>query len=416
MSRKARLCIPLHPNTVAIGVDVAKETFEARALSSDGRLAKRLRFRCDRAGFESLKAYSETSMATLGGAAFVVAMEPTGHYGEPLARWLLDRSVTVRAVSPLLTARSKELYDGTTRKTDEKDAKVIADLCRRGLSRPWRRSKGPFADLRVFSRQREQLVKRRTQVQNRVQGQLDVLFPELRGHFPKLFSVTALWLLSVAPTPARVLGLGVSRLAQGLKGASRGQLGEARAEALLEAAGSSVGITDGVAAHEFVLQQFLAELASVQAQVSAVEAAMEAALLQVPYGRRLLTVPGLGVVSVATIIGETGDLRDYRVAKQVLKMVGLDLVEASSGAKDGHRHISRRGRRYARQMLYMVALKAGAGTLAARRDRIVGRGTPKKKAVVANMCALVRILFALARDDADFDASQHTAQEVAVAA
>ena len=416
MSRKARLCTPLHPNTVAIGVDVAKETFEARALSSDGRLGKRLRFRCDQAGFESLKAYCEASTASLDGADFVVAMEPTGHYGEPLARWLMDRAVVVRSVSPLLTARSKELYDGTTRKTDEKDAKVIADLCRRGLSKPWRRLMGPFADLRVFSRQREQLVKRRSQVQNRVQGQLDVLFPELRGLFPKLFSVTALWLLSLAPTPAKVLELGAGPLAGGLKAASRGQLGVARAEALMEAAERSVGIPDGVAAREFVLRQFLAELASVQAQVSAVEAAMEAALLQVPYGRRLLTVPGLGVVSVATIIGETGDLRDYRVAKQVLKMVGLDLVEASSGAKDGHRHISRRGRRYARQMLYMVALKAGAGALAARRARIVGRGTPPKKAAVANMCALVRILFALARDDADFDASQHAAPEVPMAA
>jgi len=100
----------------------------------------------------------------------------------------------------------------------------------------------------------------------------------------------------------------------------------------------------------------------------------------------------------------------------VLKMVGLDLVESSSGARDGHRHISRRGRRYARQMLYMVALKAGSGALAARRDRLVERGTSPKKAVVANMCALVRIVFALARDDADFDAKQHSKPEVLMAA
>jgi len=196
MSRRARLCRPIHPDTIAIGVDVAKETFEARALAADGRLGKRLRFRCSADGFESLKEYCESMTKQLGGEDFVVAMEPTGHYGEPLAGWLLDRSVQVHAVSPLKTARAKELYDGTTRKTDEKDAKVIADLCRRGFSKPRRRLKGPFAELRVLSRQREQLVTRRSRVINRVQRHLDVLFPELRTVFSKLFSVTALWLLT----------------------------------------------------------------------------------------------------------------------------------------------------------------------------------------------------------------------------
>jgi transposase len=167
-----------------------------------------------------------------------------------------------------------------------------------------------------------------------------------------------------------------------------------------------------VAAHEFALAQLLEELHAVLAQLATVESAMAASLKRVPYGKRLLTVPGLGVVSVATLVGELGDLRDYRAARQVIKMVGLDLVEDSSGAKHGHRHISRRGRRYARQMLYMVALKAGSGALKARRDRLVGNGKPPKKAIVANMCALLHIMFALARDDADFDPSLHSTPEV----
>jgi len=416
MSRKARLCLPIHPDTVVIGVDVAKESFEARAMAADGRLGKRLRFGCDAKGFESLKEYGEATRRRLGGESLVVAMERTGHYGEPLAQWLLGRGVEVYAVSPLKTARSKELYDGTTRKTDEKDAKIIADLCRRGLSKPWRRLEGPYAELRVLSRQREQMVVRRSRVINRVQRHLDVLFPELRSLFPKLFSVTALWVLEAAPTPARVLELGVLGLTAGLRKASRGQCGRERAEALLEAAGRSVGIRRGVAAHEFALAQLLEELRAVLAQLASVEAAQAAALAKVPYGKRLLTVPGLGVVSVATLVGELGDLRDYRVAKQVLKMAGLDLVEDSSGSRDGHRHISRRGRRYARQILYMVALKARVGALKARRDRLVEGGKPPKKAVVANMCALLRIMFALARDDADFNPSLHLAQEHAMAA
>jgi transposase len=415
MSRRARLFHPIHPTTIAIGVDVAKDTFEARALAGDGRLGARLRFRCTADGFESLLAYAASSMKKLGAEDFMVAMEPTGHYGEPLARWLMDRSVKVRAVSPLKTARSKELYDGTTRKTDEKDAKVIADLCRRGLSTPWRRRSGPFAELRVLSRRREQLVVQRARSLNRVQRHLDELFPELRGLFAKMFSKSMLWLLSVAPTPAKVRELGLLQLTAGLRKASRGRLGQARAEALLEAAHRSVGITDDTNAHEFALQQLLEELRHLEGQLSAVDAAMEKALAKVPYGSRLLTIPGLAAVSAATLLGELGDLRDYRVAKQVIKMIGLDLVESSSGAREGHRHISHRGRRYARQMLYMVVIQPGPPGMKARRDRLLAAGKPPKKAMVANMCALLRIMFALARDDVDFDASLSLVSEVRLA-
>lgn len=405
MSKKAQQTRPIHHLTIAIGVDVAKDSFEARALAADGSLGKRLRFGCDRDGFESLKAYAEASTQALGGATFIIAMEPTGHYGEPLAQWLLERDIVVHSISTLKTARAKELYDGTTRKTDEKDARIIVDLCRRGFGRPWPRLKAPFAALRVLSHQREQLVKRQNQLTNRIHRHLDVLFPELRGVVPRFVTKSALWLLEVAPTPARILALGLGDLTTGLRKASAGQVGAKRAQELVEIAQRSVGLTVGVEPHEFALRQLLVELRGLRELIRAVESEMSESLDAVPYAKRLLTVRGLGQVSAATLLGETGDLRDYRVAKQVLKMVGLDLVESSSGTRSGHRHISKRGRRYARHMLYMVALKASmpGGPLRARRDRLVARGVAPKKAAVANVCALVRILFALARDDADFN-------------
>lgn len=407
MSRRTRLCRPIHPNTVAIGVDVAKRSFVARSLGSDGRSGKRCRVACDAAGFEELLAYCRREVERYGGRGFLVALEPTGHYGEPLVAWLKARGVEVHAVQALFTARSKELFDGTWRKTDDKDALVIADLCRRGLSRPWRVLVGPFRDLRVLSRQREQLVKRRSRALNRIQRHVDVVFPELRELFVKPLSRTSRWVLREVPTPAAVLEMGEEQLAERLYEVSRWQLGRERARAMLEAAEASVGVSDGADAHRFALEQLLDEVDVLMAQLRGVELRMAQALKQVPYSKHLLSVPGLGVVLTATLLGELGDLREYRVAKQVLKMAGLDLVERSSGERQGHRQISRRGRRYARQMLYMAALKLGQGALRARRDRLVQRGKPATKAVVANMCALLRILFALARDGVDFDASRH---------
>lgn len=414
MARRAQVRRPIQPELIVVAVDVAKQSFVARPLAGDGRTAKSCRFGCTAMGFETLLAAASTWVKRFAARGFVVAMEPTGHYGEPLACWLLDRRVPVYAVPPLYTARSKELEDGTRRKTDDKDCLVIGDLCRRGLSKPWRRLVEPFATLRVLVRQREQLVIRRSRVVNRVQRHLDVVFPELRELFHKLFARTALWVIATVPTPQGVLSMGVETLAEELRRVSRGQLGRPRAEALVSAAASSVGVQDAVGAHRLALTQLLAELEGILEQLTGVERAMAEALEQVPYAGRLLSVPGLQVISVATLLGEVGDLRDYRHAKQVLKMLGLDLVEDSSGKRKGHRHISRRGRRYARQILYMVALKAGRTFLSARRDRLVEvKHKPAKKAAVANVCALVRIAFALVRDDVDFEQERHEAGEEA---
>lgn len=410
MSRRAQACRPIHPQTVVVGIDVAKRSFVARSQSGDGRVWKSCRFGCDAAGFSKLLDYCAASVRRFGAAGFVTVLEPTGHYGHPLASWLLDRDVRVYAVQPLHTARMSEVYDGTWRKTDDKDAAVIAQLCRQGLAGPWRRLDETFETLRVLTRRRQQLVVERTRIGNRMQRVVDVVFPELRELFRKPQSRTMRWVLASVPTPGDVLAMGVERLTERLYEVSRWQLGRARAEAMIAAAQGSVGVTRGVEAHRLALRQHLGELEAVLARTAEVEAAMAVALASVPYAPRLLTIPGFGPVTVAVLLGELGDLRGFRSVRQVIKLAGLDLVEDSSGQRQGHRHISRRGRAYARQLLHMAALQAGKSFLAERRRRLVEeRKKPPCKAVVANMTTLLRVAFALAREDKDFDPSRYAA-------
>ena len=47
----------------------------------------------------------------------------------------------------------------------------------------------------------------------------------------------------------------------------------------------------------------------------------------------LFLISGVNYISVIGIIAETGDLRNYEHAKQVIKMSGLSLKENSSGKK-----------------------------------------------------------------------------------
>ena len=54
------------------------------------------------------------------------------------------------------------------------------------------------------------------------------------------------------------------------------------------------------------------------------------------------------------IIAETGDLKNYKHAKQVLNMSRLSLKESSSGQKKGKKHISKRGRSKLRHNLKQI--------------------------------------------------------------
>jgi len=416
MSRRAQVRRPVQSEIVVIGVDVGKRKLTARALAGDGRIGKRCVFGCDREGFEKLFGYAQRSVERFGAEGFVVAMEPTGHYGEPLAVWLRSRGVRVEAIPPLFTKRAKELHDGTGRKTDDKDALVVAELCRQGYGKPWRIRRGTFAALRELNARRRQLMNRRRAVLNRLHQHRDVLFPEQRELFSKLTGKTSLWVLGHAATPERVQEMGLEELEGQLRRHSRGQLGRARAEAMLQAASRSVGVREAAEVRQLALRQLLEEYEQVERQREQIERCMDQQLRQVPYAGHLLTVPGFGPITVATLLGELGDLRNYRVARQLIKMVGLDLVENSSGQRQGRHRISRRGRRYARQILYMAALAAGQGALAPRRDRLVQEyNKAPQVAVVANACALLRISHALVRDGVDFDAEAYAAAQRRVA-
>ena len=77
---------------------------------------------------------------------------------------------------------------------------------------------------------------------------------------------------------------------------------------------------------------------------------------QIDYVEKLVEISGINYISVVGIIAETGDLRNYEHAKQVMKMSGLSLKESSSGQKKGKKHISKRGRSKLRRNLKQIGV------------------------------------------------------------
>lgn len=357
MSIKAQHARRINEDTLVVGIDIAKRCHVAVAEGPEGCVSKPINIPNTQEGFRSFEEWLLKTQERFGTRAIVIGMEPTGHYWKPLAEWLSRRGYALRFVSPVLTKRAKEMLDGSPLKTDAKDARVIADLMRQGKSRPISTQEGLYQELRYLAEVRHRLMVERTSLLNRLNRLLDLLFPELPGLFKALDGVAIRTLLKVAPTPSDVLRLGVAGLTELLAKASHGKLGRQRAEEIVTAANASIGCQYGADVLRFELQLLLPRLEEVLIQRGQVDERMATAIAGIDYAAKLLSIPGIGPVTVAVFLGEVGDLRNYRNAKQVLKMAGLNLFERSSGTHKGMRRMTKRGRPELRRILYLAAIR-----------------------------------------------------------
>jgi len=128
--------------------------------------------------------------------------------------------------------------------------------------------------------------------------------------------------------------------------------------------------------------------------------------------RSLLSIKGFGVVTVAGLIGEIADFSKFTTQSEIIKLAGLNLYyEVSSGQRRGQRKISKRGRSLLRKMLYYVAIQTVRknGIMHAYYQKLIGRGMKRIMALVAVARKLLRVVFAMVRDQSEFMAN-YTAQ------
>ena len=144
------------------------------------------------------------------------------------------------------------------------------------------------------------------------------------------------------------------------------------------------------------------ELATLDRQLAAVAT-------KDPIVRRLMSTPGIGPIVALTFRAFVDEVSRFRTAGQVSAAIGLVPREDSSAERRHRGHITKAGPRELRSLLVQAAwvcwrrakasgtLKAWTEHLAARRGRRV--------AVVALARRLSRILYALWRDETEFNAA-----------
>lgn len=386
--------------TLIVAVDIGKTKSVGYCRCPNGRDFKPFEFSNNSEGFKKL--WDRICWVKVANRLeeVVVGFESTGAYGEPLIHYLREKPVKLVQVNPMHTKRMKDLQGNSPNKTDQKDPKVIADIIELGHALSVVIPEGAAAELRRLTQARERSVERRTALYNQVQDLVFLLFPEFLQVMKNIKTRSAQYLLRHYPTPQAIPECGLNTLIMILRRVSHGKLGRQRAQALYEAAGQSVGIKEGRRGIVLEIQEILAEIEASERFIERVEQEMSYYLQQIPYSDSLLSLKGIGEITVAGLIGEIGDFRRFRTLSEILKMAGLDLFEVSSGQHRGTRHISKRGRPLLRKLLYFAAVNMirKGGLMHALYQRYLERGMHKKKALVAIARKVLRILFALVRD------------------
>ncbi len=100
----------------------------------------------------------------------------------------------------------------------------------------------------------------------------------------------------------------------------------------------------------------LSELDLLEKKAEELEGKMASVLKKTDYAEFLLSIKGIGIVTLAVCLGELGDPTRFDSPRQMSRMAGYNLVEDSSGKNKSGTKISKRGRKNLRSVLYQMAL------------------------------------------------------------
>lgn len=280
-----------------------------------------------------------------------------------LARALMSCKMEVAVVSCDKAKLALKLLH--TAKTDRLDAKGLALAYARGWlehARVWVADESTW-QLRGLVRARRRLVRNSVGLQNQIHGFL-------------------LWVGERCPTKS-VTTLKAAAWMDELEG----RLPEPLALALQGLRGSLAQVCEQIAR----LEQPITKLAG-----------------EVPQCRRLQTVPGIGPILSATILAEVGDFGRFQRAEQLVSYCGLDPKTEESGESSREGEREQKGSSWLRWAMVEAAqhfvnsgqtdelsLKKFYQHLAFRK--------PPNKAKVALARRLVHLIFAMLRDETDFD-------------
>ena len=380
-----------------VGIDISKYKHDCCIISAaDQQIVSKFTFKNDKDGFSELL----TALHSLSNPEDIrIGFESTAHYALNLELFLEKAHHSFMEVNPVLISEYKKSTTLRRTKTDRVDCELIARWLMTVEYKP--HSKGFYHaySLKSLTRLRDRLIRQRSFYLVKITNVLDHTFPEFKPFFNEHFSKTALYLLENYGSAEKMARMNTASYER-LRTLSKGKFSPQQFLSLKSLAANTVGVNNSIFDTE--LSSLLTLYKATAEQISILENQIIELIEEVhPH---YMSVPGIGPISAAVIYAEYGDLSSFSRPSQMLAFAGLEPGVNDSGTESHGGRMVKRGSSQLRYVLMNCALPLIRFdmTFASYYARKRAEGKPHRVAMSHVTKKLVRVIFALERQNTDF--------------
>jgi transposase len=351
---------------IFVGVDWAEAHHDVHVADEEGRRLSKVRLP---EGVEGIARFHELVGAHVEEPSDVVIGIETDR--GLFVSALVAAGYALYAVNPMSTSRYRDRHSTSGAKSDAGDAQVLADMVRtdRHRHRLVAADTDEVEALKVLARAHQSMVWSKVRQANTLRSTLREFYPAALVAFEDLTSGDALEVLRIAPTPVLGASLSRSKIAASLRRGGRQRRVEERAveiqtalrsEQLEAPAAVALAMGTSVAASVAVIAEMVTQIGLLTEELSSnFEAHPDAEVVR--------SLPGLGTILGARVLGEFGDEPNrYASAKCRKNYAGTSPITRASGTKKTvlARHVRNRRLADAIYLWAFASLNASPGARA----------------------------------------------------
>ena len=380
-----------------IGFDISKYKHDFCIISNTGEvIIENLSFENNKKGFQSLleqlKPYNKTNVR--------IAFEATGHYSLNLELFLIDQGYSFMKMNPLVIHQFLKARSLRRTKTDKVDSLTIASYLMSVPYKPNSHLLYNIYTLKSLCRSREQLIKERSKFAVLLTNELDKSFPELKPFFNNIISSTLLYILEKYKNTSRIA---LMKDYESLRKLSHGKFTYARFAQLKELARNSIGYHNDntdllISTYVSIYNEFTLKIEPIEKQISIIIKELKP---------KMLSIPGLGEISVASILSEYGDISNFSSPNKMLAFAGLEPSIIESGTLQSNGKMVKHGSGHLRYVIMNSATSILRFSPAFYDYYLKKRSEGKcHRVALSHVCKkLIRVIYSLEKYNNDFDPS-----------
>ena len=339
---------------ICVGIDTASDKHDVCIMNQEGEIFKRI-FTIHNNKTEYKKLFNEIESAKKfrNDSKVCIGIESTGVYSETLVNYLSKiEAYEIIYINPILTNMFQHSEIIHYAKTDKIDAKGICIFLSDKRKRLYTYTPPSYTilEMRSLGREINHLNKQINKTVNRLTGMLHVVFPEFFQVFGKVKGSTCLEYLRLYPTPDMIVKKhSLNDVYKKLD--SRGRKIE-NLNNLIHFAKETIGHStksDAIAI-SFLASQLQLSYSQKEALIDRMD------ILATENAMNLTRIPGIGAITACTIMGEIGDISNFRGADSLVAYAGINPMVYQSGKYEAKGlSMSKKGSSYLRNAIILVS-------------------------------------------------------------